>query len=282
MNLTKFKPQIVSTGDTSIFLFNNEIAVIEPKIDGIRIILEKKGKEIKLYSRLMRDWTKHFKLILKKLAKGIKYENCVLDGELAVIKDKKFTSSNIVLKNKLSKGEKYVYFVFDVLEVGNENIKNYDIITRKNYLQFGITPNENLSLVPYTIIDNEEDLGLIYKKVVEKGGEGVVLKNFQPYNAGKFNWLKKKPFETLDLEIISKKEKKDGKGWIYGLSDNQLQLKVANTCSVEDFNIGEIVEVRYEKKYEKVKGYSLRFPKIVRLREDKEGFFNKKLNRKEI
>ena len=81
MNLTNFKPQIVSTGDTSNFIFNNDVVVIEPKIDGIRVILEKKGKEIKLYSRNMRDWTEHFKPIINKLAEGIKYENCVLDGE---------------------------------------------------------------------------------------------------------------------------------------------------------------------------------------------------------
>ena len=267
MNLTNFKPQLVSTGNTSNFIFNNEVVVIEPKIDGIRVILEKKGKEIKLYSRNMKDWTKHFKSILKKLAKGIKYENCVMDGELAVIKNKGFTSSNFVMREKLENDEKYVYFVFDVLEVGRDNLMDSNIIARKNNLIYGIIPNENLTIVPYTIIDNDEDLGIIYKKVLERGGEGVVLKNFQPYNKGKFNWIKRKPFETLDLEIISKKEKKNGKGWIYELCDNK--IKVGSTCSVQDFNIGEIVEIKFEKKYEKGKSYSLRFPKILRLREDK-------------
>jgi len=267
MNLTKFKPQFVSTGNASTFLFNNNVAVIEPKIDGIRIILEKKGNKIRLYSRLMRDWTKQFKPILKKLAKGITYENCVLDGELAVMKNKGFTSSNFVMRKKLENDEKYVYFVFDILEAGNDNLMKWNIITRKDFLLSRINPNENISIVPFKVIDNDEDLGIIYKKVLERGGEGIVLKNFEPYNKGNFNWIKKKPFETLDLEITSKKEKKDKKGWIYGLSDNQ--IKVCTTCSIQDFKIGQIVEIKFEKKYEKGESYSLRFPKILRLREDK-------------
>ena len=80
------------------------------------------------------------------------------------------------------------------------------------------------------------------------------------------NWLKKKPFETLDLTIISKKTKKGDKGWIYGLSDDE--IRVGSACSIENVEVGQVVEVKFEKKYEKVKGYSLRFPKIIRVRDD--------------
>lgn len=268
MNLTNFKPQLVGTGEADYFIYKNELAVIEPKIDGIRVILEKRGKEIKLYSRNMRDWTEKFSPILNNLLEAIKYENCVLDGEMAVIKDKKFTSSNFLMKNNLSDNERYVYFAFDILEAGSDNLMDCNIGIRKQNLFFGINPNENLLLVPYTVIDNTEDYELFYKKILERGGEGVVLKNFNSYMQGRsYNWLKKKPFETLDLTIISKKVKKDGKGWIYGLSDNE--IKVGSACSVENVNIGQIVEVKFEKKYEKVNGYSLRFPKIFRVREDK-------------
>ena len=267
MNLTNFKPQLVGTGEADFFIYKNEVVVIEPKIDGIRIILEKKGKEIRLYSRNMRDWTERFNPILNKLLEGIKYENCILDGEMAVLKDKKFTSSNYIMKKTLGENEKYVYWTFDILEAGNDNLIECDLVTRKQHLAFGINPNENLLLIPYTIIDNTEDYENIYKNVLNKGGEGIVLKNFNPYAQGRsYNWLKKKPFETLDLTIISKKIKKDGKGWIYGLSDNE--VKVGSACSVEDVDIGQVVEVKFEKKYEKQKGYSLRFPKILRVRND--------------
>jgi ATP-dependent DNA ligase len=268
MNLTNFKPQLVGTGEADYFIFKNEVAVIEPKIDGIRVIVEKRSKEIKLYSRNMRDWTKKFKPIINKLLEGIKYEYCILDGEMAVIKNKKFTSSNFIMKNNLAENEKYVYFAFDIIEIGNDNMMVNDIVTRKWHLSFGIKPNENLSLVPYTIINNTEDYENIYRKILDKGGEGIVLKNFNPYMQGRsYNWLKKKPFETLDLTIISKKEKKDKKGWIYGLSDNE--IKVGSTCSNINLELGQVVEIKFEKKYEKTKGYSLRFPKIFRVRGDK-------------
>ncbi len=179
------------------------------------------------------------------------------------------------MKNKLAKNEKYVYFAFDILEAGNDNLMECDIVTRKWHLAFGINPNENLSIVPHTIIDNDEDLEIIYKKVLENGGEGIVLKSFQEYNKNKYIWIKKKPFETLDLEIVSKIERKDGRGWVYGLSDNN--VKVGSTSFIKDFNIGQIVEIKYEKKYIKGNSYRLRFPKIFRLREDKEGLFSKEI-----
>lgn len=267
MNLTNFKPQEVAMGDASSFIFNNDVVIIEPKIDGIRVILEKKGKEIKLYSRNMRDLTERFNLMLGKLIEGIKYENCVLDGEMAVLKNKKFTSSNYVMKKTLGKNEKYVYFVFDILEAGKDSLMDCDLITRKQYLSKGVSSNDNLSLVPHTVIDNEEDLQTIYKKILIKGGEGIVLKNFHPYNKSKYNWLKKKPFETLDLEITDKKVRKDNMGWIYELSDNK--MKVGSTWTTEDIKIGQIVEVKFEKKYIKGDRYRLRFPKIFRVRDDK-------------
>ena len=267
MNLTQFKPQEVSTGNASTFIFKNDVVLIEPKIDGIRIILEKKGKEIKLYSRLMRDWTSHFSSIIPKLSEGIKYENCVIDGEIAVMKDKKFTSSNFVLKNKLENDEKYVYFAFDILEIGSDYLMDHDLVTRKNHLQYGINPNENLTLIPFAPIDNDEDLENIYRRILEKGMEGIVLKNLEPYGKLKFNWLKKKPFETLDLVITNKKLRKDNMGWIYELSDNN--EKVGSTWAVADLKVGQVVEVKFEKKYIKGNSYRLRFPKIFRVRDDK-------------
>ncbi len=54
---------------------------------------------------------------------------------------------------------------------------------------------------------------------------------------------------------------------MYELSDKS--QKVGSVFSAQDLKIGQVVEISYEKKYEKKGGYSLRFPKIMRLREDK-------------
>lgn len=267
MDLTNFKPQLVSTGDPSLFIYKNDVAIIEPKIDGIRIILEKRGNKIKLYSRTLRDWTNHFKKIIPSLRKGIKYDNCILDGEIAVMKDKHFTSSNSVLKKKLKKDERFVYFLFDIIKAGKDDLREIDLKSRKEYLIARIIPNTNMIIIPFTYINNDEDLEIVFRRVIEKGGEGVVLKNLQPYGQDTYNWLKKKPFDTLDLLITNKKQRTDKKGWMYELSDKS--QKVGSVFSAQDLKIGQVVEISYEKKYEKKGGYSLRFPKIMRLREDK-------------
>ena len=80
----------------------------------------------------------------------------------------------------------------------------------------------------------------------------------------RYNWLKKKPLKTADLEVISRK---DLNGWIYKLAEGK---KLIGTASSKlDISNGQTVEVGYELKYPNKDRYKLRFPKILRVREDK-------------
>lgn len=99
--------------------------------------------------------------------------------------------------------------------------------------------------------------------------EGIVVKNCLAYHPNfRCNWLKKKPLKTVDLEVISRKERKDTFGWIYTLAEGD--KKIATASSQLDIGNGQVVEVGYDLKYEKEDGYKLRFPKILRVREDKQ------------
>jgi ATP-dependent DNA ligase len=193
----------------------------------------------------------------------------VLDGEMAVIQDGKILSSNSVIQKKLQAGQKYVYFVFDVLQIGEHFLYKDPLLSRKQHLGLLIEENEHLSLVPFFCTNTIVDIQEFYKKMVAKGVEGIVVKNCSAYHPGsRYNWLKKKPLKTVDLEVINRRERKDNRGWIYTLAEGK--KKIATASSQIDIENGKTVEVGYDLKYEKDDGgYKLRFPKILRIREDK-------------
>jgi len=268
IDLTKFKPQLVGEGDLGIFLYNNDSVFVEPKIDGVRILCMKRGDEIRFFARSGAEWTKRFGDVGKEIAKSIHADNIILDGEMAVVKKGKVMSSNAVLQKKLPDDQKFVYFVFDVLQIGEHLLYKEPLLTRKQHLGLLIEDNEHLSHVPFFCTNTIVDIQEFYRKMIEKGVEGIVVKNCSAYHPGsRYNWLKKKPLRTIDLQVISRKERKDKLGWIYTLAEGE---KIIGTASSKlDINNGQTVEVGYDIKYEKGNSYKLRFPKIIRVREDK-------------
>ncbi|MFH1510849.1 MAG: RNA ligase family protein [Candidatus Woesearchaeota archaeon] len=262
INLKTFKPQLVGEGHPETFIYNNGAIFVEPKVDGIRCLVEKKDGTIRLYSRSGREMTKKYESILSALSNGIMAERVILDGELCVVKGKFFTSSNYVMRRELQKGEAYVYFPFDVLELGEQSLLDDPLLSRKQTLQLIIEPSNSLQPIPYSFMDNMEDINCLMKKILEKGMEGLVLKDGKQYSPNsRYNWIKLKPFSTLDLEVLAREPRKDNKGWVYKLLGKGVEAKASSQL---DIAIGTIVEVKFQSRYE----HRLRFPQILRIRDD--------------
>ncbi|MEK6974470.1 MAG: hypothetical protein AABW41_04515 [Nanoarchaeota archaeon] len=72
---------------------------------------------------------------------------------------------------------------------------------------------------------------------------------------------------TVDLTVIERRDRKDKLGWIYTMAEKD---KIIGTATSQlDIQNGMVVEVAYDIKYPKEDSYKLRFPKILRIREDK-------------
>lgn len=260
IDLTKFKPQLVGTGDVDYFLFNQEVVALEPKIDGVRCILHKKGTEIRLYSRTGTDYTKRFSAILPALASACLADEIVLDGELAVLQNGKVTTSSVALRNVLEPDMKRVFFAFDCLNIDGNDLMQYPLMTRKQHLQLFTADNEAFTLVPSHCVDNKDDVLLFYQKAILHF-EGIVLKSLKPYCPNsRYHWLKLKPIKTLDLNVVKKENTKDNKMYLYSLEGEGVVLN--RVISSINAPIGALVEVAYETHNTKI-----RFPKITRIRE---------------
>ncbi|WP_456468982.1 ATP-dependent DNA ligase [Archaeoglobus sp.] len=199
-----------------------------------------------------------------------------------------------------------VYF-FDVIYSEGETI-DLPLTERRKILESVIKESEKVKIAMQTITDDVKEVERIYRQAIDAGHEGVMIKNpNSPYIPGKRgkHWLKLKAImETLDLVVVGG-EWGEGKRshWLSSFelacvdttTGNLLKVgKVATGFTEDDleeltelfkplivsqegkrveFIPKYVFEVAYQEiqkspKYES--GYALRFPRFIRLRDDKD------------
>ncbi len=196
-----------------------------------------------------------------------------------------------------------VYF-FDIIYDGEELI-DFPLKERRERLMKAVKESEILKIAEHIITSDPKEVEKIYSSALNAGHEGVMLKNpNSPYIPGKRgkHWLKLKAvMETLDLVVVGGEWGEGKRGHLLSsfelacLDDGKLVKvgKVATGFTDEDleelteifkplieFEEGKrvifqpkyVFEVAYQEiqkspKYES--GYALRFPRFIRLRDDK-------------
>ncbi|HEC95607.1 MAG TPA: ATP-dependent DNA ligase, partial [Euryarchaeota archaeon] len=199
-----------------------------------------------------------------------------------------------------------VLHLFDIVYKNGKTLLNTSFEKRRKILESIVKEDEKLVLAKQIITDSEEEGNAFYKEALDKGNEGIMMKNLNaPYQPGSRvgYMIKLKPvLETLDLVII-------GAEWGEGRRAHWLATFLL-ACKDEEGNfvpIGKVgtgitdemfqnftdilkesiisqkgkevvlkpelvVEIAYEEiqrspKYES--GFALRFPRVIRIREDK-------------
>lgn len=199
-----------------------------------------------------------------------------------------------------------VYF-FDVLYYNAETI-DLPLKKRREILLSVINESERIKIAKQVITNDTKEIERVYKEALDAGHEGAMLKNpsslYIPGKRGK-NWLKLKAvMETLDLIVVAGEWGEGKRSHLissYELAcidpvTGKLQTvgKVATGFTDEDleeltelfkplieyeegkkivFQPKYVFEVAYQEiqkspKYES--GFALRFPRFVRLRDDKD------------
>ena len=197
-------------------------------------------------------------------------------------------------------------YLFDILFHEGEETIDLPLKERRAILESVVKESDVILLAEQTVTNSVEKIEEIYHSALDAGHEGVMMKNPKsPYIPGKRgkNWLKLKPvMENLDLVVVGG-EWGEGKrshlisSYELACIDEQGRLlrvgKVATGFTDEEleeltelfkplieyqegkkvkFRPKYIFEVAYQEiqkspKYES--GFALRFPRFVRLREDK-------------
>ena len=287
-------------------------AAMEWKYDGARVQIHKEGKKVRIFSRRLEDVTRSLPEIVQS-AQKVRAEKAILDGEaVAIDKDGRPLAFQEILKRfrrkydveKHAKKTPLHLFLFDLIYLDGKSTVDLPLSRRRELLEGIADPS---ILADQVVSDSSERAEEIYHQALEKGHEGLILKNpmsiYAPGKRGK-NWLKIKPvMETLDLAVIGAKwgegrrasflgsyrlaclDETTGKlldiGWVAtGINDEALaeltelfkELILVQKGMEVEMKPAVIFEVAYEeiqKSPNYSSGYALRFPRLVRVRDDK-------------
>jgi ATP-dependent DNA ligase len=271
----------------------------EEKLDGMRmIIVMDKGKGF-AYTRNGCEIT-NAKYIIRELEnRPALFWDVVLDGEAVILKDNGKVDFNLsqsicMTETPHERAKDLTYRVFDILRLSEWKAQKGEkkLVYRKKKLEIFLKrlSSKRITIVPYRKIKaTDADIKSHLRKMVRKGFEGSVFKKPESvYSFRKNNdWLKLKPFQEGDFEIIGTKPGKKGKtGQMLGLIGS-LEVKGVVDGKKVTFNssgmsmalrkemtamhkkkklVGKIVEVHHEGLTVKNK---VRFPRFQRLRLDK-------------
>ena len=276
-----------------------DYVVCEEKYDGVRVIGYYKNGEVKFYTRAFNEIPSEY---LQKIEKGLcdLIESAGLagewffDGELTD-HHRKSVSGKVtqMLKGNPdpSIGDDLLFNVFD-LEDGDtlKNGKGILPFTIRRETLVGVfesNKSENLVLAESFSTSTKEDFYDYYKKVVEKGGEGVILKDPNHIYECKRSksWIKMKEVNECDLRITGwypgegKREGLIG-GFICEDLNGMVKVKVGSGFTDADLAYlsadpdsfkGKVCSIQYNVVISDKNGeWSLFLPRFVEIREDKQ------------
>ena len=205
-------------------------AAIEHKYDGFRVVITKKGDEVKLFTRRLENVTKQFPDVVKVVKENVKAKEFILDSEVVGYNPKtkvprpfEAISQRIKRKYEIEKLEKELPVeinVFDVLYADGKNFMGLPFRERRKFLE-KIVKNIELKIkVSKQIVTDGEGMAMkFYEEALKFGEEGIMMKNLDaPYHQGRNVGyiVKMKPVvNDLDLVIV-KAEYGSGKraGWL--------------------------------------------------------------------
>ncbi|MEV1332021.1 ATP-dependent DNA ligase [Micromonospora costi] len=201
-------------------------AVVDVKLDGIRIQVHRSGQDIAVFTRSLDEITSRVPEVVAAV-RALSGRELVLDGEAIGLDEtgrplpfqqtssraaRRTTPSTTgrtpvapaVLAAAETTGQAVLtpYF-FDLLHLDGEDL--IDLPGRDRWAALAGAVDESL-LVGRVEVDGPEQAGAAFAAAVDAGQEGVVVKAPDaPYDAGRRGaaWVKVKPRHTLDLVVLA-------------------------------------------------------------------------------
>ena len=184
----------------------------EPKIDGVRVQVHRKGGVIRVFSRGLRDLTPSVPEIVEAVANEVYPSEIILDGEVYGVgldgrplpfqeTMKRVGREKDVMK-ALSEARLEVRF-FDILYCEGVDVWMKPLSERRQHLHKHV--GEKLIIQAQTV-SSEAELEMLLKTWLEAGYEGLMAKApssvYTPGRRGGY-WLKLKPADTLDVVVVA-------------------------------------------------------------------------------
>jgi bifunctional non-homologous end joining protein LigD len=174
----------------------------EIKYDGYRIQARLDRGKVRLLTRKNLDWTHRFKPIAVAVAE-LPAETALLDGELVVEDDKGISSFSLLQTDlKDGRGNRLVYYVFDLLYLDGRDLTGEPLVARKAELQRLLKEAGKTGRIRYAE-HFVEDGSVILKHACGLNLEGIVSKRKDaPYRSGRSeNFIKAKCHNAQEFVV---------------------------------------------------------------------------------
>ena len=176
---------------------------VQPKLDGVRCLAYKENDTVNLMSRTGKEFS-HLNHIREALQK-IDF-NGFLDGELFTTKMEFSDISGIIRKQKLTENDielsyNIEYHVYDTFDMNNLELP----FNERNQIVKSLKLKRNLQYVPTYLCKTEENMLSKYDDFVNKGFEGIMIRNYSGLYKIKFrsnDLIKLKPFLDNEYKIV--------------------------------------------------------------------------------
>ena len=199
----------------------NEPVFMQPKLDGVRCVIQAKVKrhiltpdlneiEVKAYSRTGKEW-KNIDHILFNLKPWFALNpNVILDGELYNhdLKDDFEKIISLVRKQKptdldaLESADLVQFHCYDIID----QTKTFE--ERMNFITQAVPRNHTIKHVRTMVVNNEDQAKINHARNLDSGYEGSILRTNDTYACKRSHNLRKfKDFSDAEAEII---------GWVEG------------------------------------------------------------------
>ena len=179
--------------------------VFEVKLDGFRMVAEKRGEVVRLYGRAGNDWTPEYPEIVESI-RAIPLDEVTLDGEIVVLGPDGWPSFND-LQNRMRlpksrRARDLRFMAFDVLSFGGQSITGHPFTSRRQVLE-KIVP---LAGPAIGMSEQSTDGESMWADVMEHSLEGLVAKSpagkYAQGEAGREQWFKIKARKTGTFEVV--------------------------------------------------------------------------------
>lgn len=303
---TALQPMLAHTAENAAAAIDKiGMSAVEWKIDGARVQVHRKGEQVAVFTRNLRDITGNVPEVVR-LVEALDVDSIILDGEAVALGPARRPVPFQETMSRFSAerdGSLDVAF-FDCLHVnGNDLI---DLPGRERWNQMSSVVPSSLLIKRIVTADGAEAQAFL-DDAIAAGHEGVMVKAPDAvYEAGRrgASWLKVKPVHTLDLVVLAV-EWGSGRrsGWLSnihlgardpdqpgefvmlgktfkGMTDDMLRWQTERFLELEVRRDGHIVHVRPEQVVEIAVdgiqassrypgGVALRFARVRSYRDDK-------------